>query len=281
MPKVKKTTVTEEEVVETPQEYKDIHDNSIRDIVKGDDTNEQITRSEEQEKEETKQEKVEPVKEDEGVDFDPVAFEKSVSSRVTKTIVDSLQGKSEGEQKKTVDEWEDFAKNTWEKAGRNPTYKEALQFVKEQTKKEIFDEQKKAADDQLAKQKQQEDFQKNQEQQINAFVAKELNELYEDKKLPRIKDINDPKDPGKIARDALLQQMVQINTKLLQEGKPPEYSIYKIYTKYYKAPNQQPAGADAPVSMGGNKTGNPEEENQINYFRDIKKKSFWQIFRGQ
>jgi hypothetical protein len=88
-------------------------------------------------------------------------------------------------------------------------------------------------------------------------------------------------DSGKITtpeeRKELFKTMLDVNTERQKEGKAPIYSIKEVFYEHYKK-DKQPAGADAPISMG--KGVNPPEEKDINY-AEVHKKSFADILMGK
>lgn len=277
MPKKKVTTTVEEtEVPETPSEYKELHDTPLKDVIAEAHKPAPEEPSVPTVFEEPK--KVDEKPKEDGVEFDPVAFKKETAQEITTQLVEALQGKNAKETKENIDEYEQYAKDTWEKAGRPPTYTEALKFVAENTKKALLEEQKSQAEKAEEARKAHEAANASRQDEINKFIDKELEELYADGKLPKIKDPKDPNDYGVIARKALFQTMLEVNQKNQAENKPYEYSVYKIFHRHYKAPAKQPAGADAPVSAGSNRSSQPEDDAFS--YKDIKK-PWHEILRGR
>jgi hypothetical protein len=70
--------------------------------------------------------------------------------------------------------------------------------------------------------------------------------------------------------------MVDVNVARVKEGKDPIMDIELIAYKYYKPKAVQPAGADAPVSMG-KQSGGTEDAQEMDY-REIHGKSFLDFF---
>lgn len=218
-------------------------------------------------------------------EFDPAKLEENITSKVsqkvseevTKKIIESLQTKTPEKQEVALNEWQKKIKDIQEKEGRNPTYTEALEFVKEQAKAEMKAEQTKIEEEQKRRADEQTKLQEQATKQINDKLDEELNELYASNKLPKIKDANDPTDKGVIARRALFQTMMDVNQKRLEEGKPMIDSVHRIFNNYYKPP-KQPAGADAPVS-GGTRVSGPAEED-IKY-TEIHNKRFTDLLFGR
>lgn len=159
---------------------------------------------------------------------------------------------------------------------RPPTYLEALSFVEEQAVATIQERQEQAAREQQEKDAQALKQKEETDKQVNSIVDDELNDLYNANKLTKIKDPNNPADQGVVERKALFDTWQQINTQRAAEGKPPIYSATRIYEFYYKKPNAQPAGANAPVAGSAGSATPPSEEQSYTY-QDIKKP--WQFFR--
>ena len=241
----------EEKKDEQPVDYqKDIAGKSVEEVVQ--DVNKAVAEAPNDVEKKAEVIKPEEKKEEpkEEIEFDPEQFKKEVTEAVKNSLGDVLHGKSEEQKEQVVDKWEQFAKDTWEKDNRNPTYKEALAFVKDQVKEELVaDREQKSKEEE----KQKEEAIKSQEltkKMINDIVDEELNELYTQNKLPKVKDANDVNDAGIVARKALFQAMLDVNQKRQAEGKPLIYSPHRIFNGYYKAPQQQPAGVDAPIAGG-------------------------------
>lgn len=263
MPKKKVITTTEEVVDEAPKEYTDLHDKPMRQVV------EETIEPEE----EKPVQKVEPPKEEgETIEFDPAEFKKEVTAQAQKEIIERITGTKE---KKSED---DELTSPWKKENRNPKdYDEIAEWAVQ--KKAVLDQRAQVA----AVEKNKKDMETYQAQQgeqtkrINDYIDRELEELYEEKKIPRIKDKDDVNDPGIVARKALFQSMLDVNDQLRKDNKPAEYSIYKIFTKFYKSPSRQPAGADAPVSLGRSRASEGDTE-QVKY-ADIHRKSWGELLR--
>ena len=94
-------------------------------------------------------------------------------------------------------------------------------------------------------------------------------------KIPKIKDPNDPEDVGVKARIDLFKTMKEVNEDRVKNGKEPIISVNRIFNNYYK-PKTQPAGSDAPVSMGRGSA--PVNEGEYTY-NQIHKTSFLDFFR--
>lgn len=262
MAKKKVTTVTEE-VDDAPEvKYDDIHkkdmDEVVADAVTTPDEENVVEKKAKEPKETPKEEKKE-----EEIEFDPEKLKQEAKDEVKQEMADILTGKK-GEEKK--DEYEEWAKKVFDETGKPPNWKQAAEFIKDKAKAEIKEEEKakekEVADKQEADKKQE----ANVTKEWNTFIDRELEELYAENKLPRIINAEDKNDPGVVARKALFTTMYETNQKLIAEGKPIEYSVYKIFHRYHKAPNAQPAGADAPISAGsGSGASGAEPEDAVNY----------------
>jgi hypothetical protein len=267
MAKRKVTTVTEE--VEEPKEdikYEDIHDKTTEEIA--------APKEEKPEVVEPKEKVVETPKEEE-VEFDPNKFKEEVSKEATDKIVKALTG--EGDKRK--DSIDQELVSPWKKEGRNPKdYDEIAEWAV--AKREILDKR-----GQVEKAKQEEEAQKavkqNEESRVksfNKYIDQQLDDLYKSGKLMTPQDPKNEKDPGVMQRKALFQSMLEVNTKRAEQGLDPIYSIKEIYYEHYKDPTRQPAGADAPVSMG--KSGSSHDESPEDYtYEEIRKKNWLDFFR--
>lgn len=81
---------------------------------------------------------------------------------------------------------------------------------------------------------------------LQSEIDADLNDLYATGKLPRIKNETDENDEGIIAKKALFAAGMKVNNERIAKGLPPIRSLKLIYYEHYKAPEKQPAGADAP-----------------------------------
>lgn len=112
---------------------------------------------------------------------------------------------------------------------------------------------------------------------FNKAIASDLDEIYNAKLLPRpskIEEINNPDTTDKNAKETqkVLQFGIELNQRLVKEGKPPVTSLSKIYFLHYqptisKAPKkeEQPAGADAPIAGGRNTPSGEDSAKIISY----------------
>jgi len=270
------TTVVEEETPKKETEYDKLHDNSMRDVVEETVTPKDDKPAPKKDKPKDKA-TVQVNPDEEEVDFDPEEFRKKTIAEAADTIIARIAGVKDDKNEKDRE-----LISPWIKEKRNPRdYDEIAEWAVQ--KNQILQERRAREQEEQTKQQKAayEAAQKENADRINAFIDKELGELVQDGKIPKIEDEKNPKDPGVIARQALFKAMLDVNQQLSKEGKPLEYSIYKIYSKYYKSPSRQPAGADAPVSVASRGTSETSTDDQIDYIRDIRRKPWHQILRGK
>lgn len=258
--KKKTTTVTEEEVP-----YEEIHEKSMQELAED--------KIEEKEPVKAEEKTPEPPKEvEKEIEFDPEQLKREAAEQATNALLERLTGVKEKK-----NEQDEELMSPWAKEGRNPKdYEEIADWAV--SKKQILDDRR-AKELEVTTQKQREDqakVEKEKEQGFLSFVDEELGELYEFGQLPKIKDASNQNDPGVVATNALLQTMATVNAERNSKGLPLIYSVNKIYHHFYKAPNRQPAGADAPVSGSRGASASEPDDNTFVYARDHKK-SFQQL----
>lgn len=93
---------------------------------------------------------------------------------------------------------------------------------------------------------QQADAQKAAEDQLQKELDADLNDLYTNNKLPKIKDPKDENDPGNKEFRNLFETAQKVNADRMAKGLAPIRSIKLIYYEHYK-PLEKPAGSEAPV----------------------------------
>lgn len=215
-------------------------------------------------------------------EVDLEAFKKEVLIEASEEVKKYLEGKDMEETKDKVDDYTKYAKEVWDKEGRNPTYEEALEFVTgkavEKLKSDQETEIKTKAEQEEARVKAETEANQKQEQAFSALVDEEMDELYSKNRLPKIVDKNNEKDEGVIARKALFQKMLEVNQERAKENKPLIYSVSRIFHEYYEAPKDV-AGADAPVSSGTSP--NTGGDGKPYTYGSLKKASFLDILMGK
>lgn len=276
----KKTTTTTEEIVdETSKEVnyaEDIKGKTMQEV-----GNEE-SKTSEPEKEEVKEEiKEDPPKDEEKeVDFDPEKLKEEISTETANKIVEALKGADKEQTKENVNAYKKFVQDIWDKEKRTPTYDEVLPLVEDAALQRLEARQ-------VEKEQRFQEEQKTAENQRNEFLEnfkKELDEeekeLYVANKLPKIKDPEDPNDYGRVVKEALYARMAEVNRQRVAEGQTPIRSISRVFNSYFKMPAKQPAGADAPIGGTSATSGSAnEEDDEINYLRDIRSKSWKTFFR--
>lgn len=210
-----------------------------------------------------KDEKVEePVKE-EGVDFDPEQLKKDIAEEVKKY----LPNQTKEEAKETKDAIDLYLEQA-EKEGRNPTWKEAIKILQEETTKKVRAE---LAQEEENRQKAIEEA--NQTKAENEKKQQEAFNRYVDEQLTELKEAGKFDPTNETERKALFSKMLEVNQERVQKGKAPIYSIKEIFYEHYKPTTTQPAGVDAPVSPG--KTAPVDSGDDYSY-SDLKKP--WTFF---
>ena len=170
-------------------------------------------------------------------------------------------------------DWEDQFKK---QNSRPPTYQEALTFVTQQAVAEIEAKQEAKAKEETERLEAQKQEEQENEKKLNEFIDDELSELYNSNKLTRIKDPNNPSDPGVIERKELFATWQQVNAERTKNGQPLISSPIRIFDFYYKKPVTQVPGADAPV-MGNKAPATPPSQEQSYSYQDLKRP--WSFFR--
>lgn len=245
--------------------YADLHKESVKDVA--------IETPKEEPVKETPKE--EP--KDEGEDLDVVG--KKIADETAKRVLEEQKIAKDAEDAAKIppkDEYEEWEKKQTEEKGRPPTYKEALEFVKEQAKKEIRAEQEEQVKAEEIKKTEATKAQEDERKRINTFVDDELQDLYNAGKLTKIIDSKNPSDQGVVERKALFAKWAEVNAERRAAGQPEIISATRIYEFYYKKPNAQPAGGDAPVAGSQSSGTPPAGEDEIDY-KDIKKP--WSFFK--
>lgn len=212
----------------------------------GDDTKDKDTKPDTEEP---------PAKTETAPALDPDKLKEEISQSTAEKIVEALAGEG-----KTAEEKKDLlADAPWVKEKREPTYEEALLFVKDTAKKELREELDR--EEQEAQQKEEEERKAQEEQQQNTI--KQYNTLWDN-------ELSDLETNGKIDKNpeqakkmrlALFETMRDVNVKRAQENKPPILSLKEIYYEHYKAPTEQPAGADAPIAGVTKRTSTPNPKS--------------------
>lgn len=268
MARKKVTTVTEE--VEEPK-YEDIHNKSTEEIV--------ASEKEVKEDDGSKDEKpvATPVEVKEvKPEFDPDKLKADVAKETTDKIVKALTGEKETQEQK--DKYVAYSEEFSKKHGRNPTWFEVSAFIKDDLRADM---KREAEEEQKAQEEAKKANQENEKERIksfNKYIDDQLDDLYKSKKLITPKDPKDEKDIGVIQRKALFKAMLDVNTERVKQGQEPIYSIKEIYYEHYEDPTKQPAGYDAPVSMGKSGTSHDNSTEEYSY-AEVHKKPWYSFFK--
>lgn len=253
----------EEIAEEVAQESKEVEE--VKDPIK-----------EEKAVEEPTEEGAQPVKEEDlqAKEDERQQLRKEISQDFANKInkVFGVDDEATSEQK---DKYQEYAEKFFEEKGRNPYWHELIPMIREEAVQSIKAEQEAA---QKATQEEQEKAREIYQKNLDAFqaqVTEELNELYTSGKLPKIKDETDKNDYGVKVRDALYNKMIEVNNARTSQGLNPITSISRIFSNHFKLPDSQPAGYDAPVSIG--QGGTPTNNTDIDYHKDIHNATFEQI----
>ncbi len=272
----KKITTTEEEIIEDTPE-KEIN---YKEDIQGKTLEQVANAPEEKEVDEVSEPIPEPVinPDEMEVEFDPAKFQEETAKQVSDQIVKALQGTNKEDTKENVNAYQKLVTDVWEKEHRTPSWDEVLPLIEEAAVQRIESKQKAAYDAQQAQVQEQQKVQNDYYNNVNAQIEEELTELYQNNKLPKIKDDKNPNDAGIQARDALFTTMATVNKERVEKGMHPITSVARIHNNYYKAPNRQPAGADAAI-IANHANSTPNDDEEINYLRDVKGKPWYKFGR--
>lgn len=259
------------------EEIQRINDEKTSDFLGEEVKDNKVVAPEEEAKKEKVEEPAKPVEKE--IEIDPEAMKKDIADKVSKETIEKITKALTGEEKTTEaqkDKYQEWAEKFYAEKGRNPTWFELIPFIKDELKADMKNEEEMTR-------KQREEYRARVEadnnkrtEAFNKYVDQQLEDLYKNNKLPRIVNKDDDRDPGVVARKALFQTMLEVNQERVKNNLDPIYSVKEIYYEYYKAPNRQPAGADAPISIG---RGNAQVDSGEDYsYADIRKKSFLDIF---
>jgi hypothetical protein len=234
--------------------------------------NNNVVQKEEEPKEEPKVEepKAEKVEEEE-IDLGKIKAEitenvrKETQKEITQKLTEALGAKPTEAQK---DKYEAFAEKFATEKGRNPSWFELVPFLKDEVKAELKREQEEATQQTEAQKKQVAEQNAQRQKAFNTYLDEQLNELQVAGKL-NMKD--------EAVKKQFFQTMMEVNDKRVKEGKAPIYSAKEIFYEHYSPPTAQPAGADAPISVG---RGSTQTSNNEEYsYADIHKPSWTDMFK--
>jgi hypothetical protein len=262
--------------------YKDVHETPPKEIAanqeipeeKPPETDEQKAEREAKEKADAEAKAKEEAKKEE-VEIAPEQMAEEIAAKAAEKLAEKQAKKKE---KTAKDKYTEFFEKTKKEKGREPTYIEYGKFLEEEAVKTIEAKQEKVEKDKQAEIEGQKKIDEEMAKRMNAQIDEELDELYKSGSLTPIKDPKNPSDQGIIERKALFQAMLDTNQQRATEGKPPILSVQRIfYGGYYTKPSAQPAGENAPVSMGQGTPANQGEEQEVDYVKDVHKP--WNVFK--
>ncbi len=271
------------------EEVSEVKKETIREVVE-EAHKEEAKEETPQEEEETPQKEVPtPQKEEKPVEvpLEEVTSEvekkakEDVKQEVLKALGVSAQEKEQAEEAG----WQ----SAWEKRGESKpaSWKEAIEAGADLSdfRRDKADQLKEAEQEKIDTARQ------AQMKKLNTYWDGQLDDLRGQGKLPAIaEDVRtkmdsgealseeDREDPGVKAQKQLVDTMYDVGKQLESQGKPVVYNLKEIYYEFYekKAAENQPAGADAPVS-GGTSAVSTGGDETIDYTKDIVGKSFQDI----
>lgn len=277
-------TPIEEKTKKKKNDYKDLHNKSMRELVE-EDHKTQVSVEDLDEKDSVENKDVEsPVKpeekketpvveerkEEQKIDTSKVAEEAATKAaeQATKNFKEELEKihkseQSEIDKKKAEDE----LVSVWDKEKRLPSdykeiFNESRRIARIEAQREyqtlMAERDRKEQEEQQTKEKERTDVQQRNEQAVlskTKQVEQEIEELYQAKTLKRPQNITNPDDEGVKETNDFMQFGIQLNQKRVQDGLPPVDSVTKLYFLHYKpflatqpTKKEQPAGDRAPIA---------------------------------
>ena len=197
-----------------------------------------------EEREKTKKETIETV-------------QKEIVEPLKKEIID-LKKVMEPEEK---DDYDKFVEKYTAENGKAPEWKQVATFLEERAVNRIKAEQQAEKEKAETEKTNQEKTKQELVEQNVKIWNNQLDEMEKAGMIPKMEK-NEKGDEGFDARIKLYGDM----QSTFGEGKTPVTNMYEVYSKFYKQgrpQGAQPAGADAPISMGTN--AEPEDEQDFKY----------------
>lgn len=263
---------TKDKIVEAPEvTYADIHDRSLSDIARDPEPVETPPEAPKEEPEVVEEKPPQVNPEEIAERAAAKALELQESKRQEEKVEEVAPEKTDREK------MQEYADEFAAKEGRNPTWLELAEQLKKDAVDELERRQQAKAQEQQAELEEQQAKQAEQDKNIMKLIDTELDDLYRLNKLPKIKDPNNDSDPGKVERKEFFAQWMKTNAERREKGLPEVVSASQMYYNYYKAPNTQVAGADAPILDSKGPMNSGAVERDIDYIKDIRGKS-WHSF---
>jgi len=206
-------------------------------------------------------------------EFDIEEFKRSTVAETQKAILEKLMeglGMTKTEKEAAKDE----LIPPWEKRGedRPRSWKEHAEYAAE-----LAQWKRKREEEEIARiQEENEKEAKEQAKKWNDYWDSELSEMEASGDFPKVNDPNNPNDPGKQARVRLFAKMREVGLQRQKEGKAPITSAELIFRKYRDEILAEPAGANAPISMGKQGVSSEDEDPGYSY-EEIHGSSFDQL----
>lgn len=164
-----------------------------------------------------------------------------------------------------------------EESARVAEEKALTRLRAEQDEKDV--KAKQEQEQQAQQTEQQKQAQKAAEDQLQAELDADLNDLYANNKLPKVVDPKDENDPGNKEFRNLFETAQKVNADRMAKGLAPIRSIKLIYYEHYK-PLEKPAGSAAPVFGAEPVLNNQPSEDKYIPARD-RNKSISQLVREE
>jgi len=259
----------EDQKEELKYDYEDVHNKDLDEIADDKVVEEKVEEKTEPPKE------PEPPKEEVKVEEEPLSAEELADDIANKIAEKNKPVEVEQTEEEKYKAW---AKDFEEENGRVPTWTDVASHLEETTLKKLEDREVEKQEQIKKEQQEREEIEKKKVEEFNKVVDEDLDDLYKNEKLTPIKDKDNPSDQGVLERKALFQAMLETNQERVKEGKRPIYSIKEIYYEHYSKPKAQPAGADAPISLGKGTSPSQGEEQEIDYVKDVHSKP-WSFFK--
>lgn len=222
--------------------------------------------------EETKEEEEKAEEKEE--EFDVEEFKKSTIEETQKAVLEKMAA-GLGLTKEEKEQVKDELTPPWEERGETKpkSWKEHAEYAAD-----LAQWKRKKENEEITKiQEDNEKEAKEVNKRWNDYWDSELKELEEAEKIPAVKDADDENDPGKKARIKLFAKMQEIGLARQKENKPPITSVKLIFYEHYE--DEEPGGANAPVSFGKRATGATKDDDDYSY-DDVHGKSVDEIKRG-
>ena len=211
-----------------------------------------------------------PVKEEKEEEFDVEEFKRTTVEETQKAVLEKMMA-GLGMTKEEKIAAKDELTPPWEKRGESKpkSWKEHAEYAAD-----LAEWKRKKEDERIAKVQEDQDKEaKEVNKKWNDYWDSELKGLEESGLIPAVGE--GANDPGQQLRVKLFAKMKQVGEERRSKGLAPITSIELIYHKYKDELNEEPRGADAPISFG--KKGVTTENKDDYSYQEIHGKSFSQL----